>query len=1076
MPSLDESVPKNNACGSPACGCTAASLATPTTPAASTNTGIAPALTPDFWRSLDEVDGTPEFRQFLNGEFPFHTEESLERDSRRHFLKLMGASMAMAGAVSMSGCLRWPEQKLLPYTSRPLGRLPGDSTEYATHIEIGGVAAGLLVTSYDGRPIKIEGNPEHPANLGSSSSLQQATVLGLYDPARSQAVLNGVSKKSWTDAAKVFDAIRATGGGTLRVLSEASSSESVAAVRRQLATDLPKFKPEQWHVYEPLGGDNEHTGTRLVFGKSYRTHLRFANADVVVSFGDDFLLGHPNAVRYARDFAARRRPANGDLNRLYAIESRYTVTGSMADRRFAVKPSDIVAFAAQLAQELAKRGVALSGIGLAAALPQFKMPSGVESGAIAALADELKKLRDAGKSSVLTAGADQPAALHGLVAVLNAALGNVGKSVGYSAVPSEITHASQVESLRQLTESLTSGQVEYLLILGGNPVYNAPIDSGFAAAIGKATRASIHLSDYVDETSQKTTWHLPRAHALESWGDARSWDGTLTSQQPLIAPLYDGKTPAEVLAMLAAPDAFPRTAYEIARKALLARVGADAAAGENAVNKLIHDGFLAGSAWPQESPALKADALHESLANLAARGAATSERVELSFGADYRVYDGRFSNLGWLQELPDPMTKITWDNALQMSPADAQRRGLKTGSMVRVRRTEGGELDVAVFVMPGQAQGAVTLTHGYGRAPLGGGAHRRVAGAVSYNADLAIGAGFNSFALLRTNDLTTPGQTVELQSLDATHALVTTQNHHPIDADDSLYAPQAETMRRMKQHLRTVTQAQLKADPQAVRKLAHEPKLFSLWNEKDYSTGNKWGMSIDLSACTGCSACVTACQAENNIAVVGKSEVARGREMHWIRIDRYFGTRKEDGVNGYDNPDVLHQPVTCQQCENAPCEQVCPVAATVHSEEGLNDMTYNRCIGTRYCSNNCPYKVRRFNYFNNSKSPTLQEQMVYNPEVTVRARGVMEKCTFCVQRINKVKIKTKNAGVAINDGQITPACAQACPTQAIVFGDLNDPTSRVAKNHADARAYAMLSDLNVKPRNLFLAKVKNPNA
>jgi molybdopterin-containing oxidoreductase family iron-sulfur binding subunit len=1001
-----------------------------------------------YWRSLDELADTPEFRRFVEAEFPGLATGMLDSASRRRFLKLMGASLALAG---LTGC-RWPTERIAPYANRPAGRTPGVPVQYATAMELGGVAAGLLVTSYDGRPIKIEGNPSHPTNRGAADAFSQAAILELYDPDRSTVPIQREGgqwfRRTWDEVAafcgRHFEDLRPSGGAGLRILSEASSSSSLADMRARL---LEAFPQAEWVEYEPVSFDNERAGTAMAFGSPYRIQYALDRADTVVCLDADLLMTHPAAVRHARDFAdgrrvnerGRRSQDGRPMNRLYVLESHHTVTGSAADHRWAVRSAAIPAVADQLAARLAELGVHVPHLGAevlgAAAELKGAAPPGRE--AVAAMAGELAASRGRG---LVAAGPQQPPEVHALVCAVNEALGHVGRTVTYTAAsdPGRPTHT---EAIRNLAADMRAGKVNTLLILGGNPVYDAPADLGFGELLSSVETA-IHLSLYRNETSRACHWHLPRAHFLESWGDARAYDGTLSIVQPLIEPFYGGRTPIEVLAWVLREK--PENGYEIVRRTMRRmHSGPDF---EHFWKQSLHDGVVPGTTWPAEAPRVRAGQWAERFAGqVAAPAEAGAGNPEIVFRPDTHVYDGRFANNGWLQELPEPISKLTWDNAAILGPATAGALGARTGDLLRLSRGT-RELEIAAFVLPGVAEGSVTLTLGYGRSAAG---------------RVGSGTGFNTY-VLRTSEAMHTASGVAIARTGRRYQLAVTQDHHAIESEVGKKAKRE----RLHMLVREATVDEYVERPDFPKHAVHMPPLVSPWKEKEY-TGHRWAMSIDLNACIGCGACVTACQAENNIPVVGKDEVDRGREMHWIRVDRYFKGPPEA-------PQVSHQPVTCHQCENAPCEQVCPVAATMHSSEGLNDMVYNRCIGTRYCSNNCPYKVRRFNWFNNHKDLAEIEKMRFNPEVTVRSRGVMEKCTYCVQRISAAKIAAKNERRPIADGEITPACAQTCPTQAIVFGDLSDPGSRVSRSHGQGRSYALLAELNVKPRTKYLAKLRNP--
>ena len=1000
-----------------------------------------PTTGQSYWRSLEEWADTPAFRELVEREFPSLAPELLTSATRRQFLKLMGASLALGG---LAGC-RWPKENIVPYADRPKNRTPGVPVQFATALELGGVATGLLVTSYDGRPIKIEGNDRHPFSRGKTNAIQQATILELYDPDRSRwsARRTGASdggtrtNQTWDAFAAFakthFAEVRGQQGAGLGILAEASASPSLLDTKARLLKALPQAR---WFEYEPLSRDNEREGARLAFGKPYRTHLHLDAADVIVSFDADFLMTHPAAVRYAGDFAARRRADDGTMNRLYVFESNLSVTGSNADHRYPVKSAEIGLVARALQAELGKL---LPGLEAPPNAPG-DAPVGRES--LVAVAQDL--VAHKGRSAIVV-GPRQPAEVHALAHWLNSALESVGRTVTYTEElePDRPTH---VAAIFEFCRRMQSGEAQTVVIVGGNPVYNAPSDLGFAQALAKV-KTSVHLSLYDDETSRLCTWHLPRAHYLESWSDARAYDGTVSLVQPLIEPLYDGKTPIELLALILGDEL--AKGYDLTRRTFREQFAGNAEF-ETEWRQALQTGVVAASAWPPVTPAARA------LAGWEPRPVAAGT-FEIVLAEDYRVYDGRFANNGWLQELPDPITKLTWDNGALISPVDAKQLGVERyGDMVRIEHG-GRSLDVAAYPLPGHAPGSITLSLGYGRTAAG---------------RVAAGSGVDAYTLMRSAaPALLLGATVTRTGQH--YKLATTQDHHAIRSA----VGDQEAARRVEQELiRAVTLTEFQQEPKFAQRAHHPLQLWQAWS---YDEGHKWGMAIDLSACIGCSACVAACQAENNIPVVGKSEVARGREMHWIRVDRYFKGQPEG-----PHVEVVYQPMTCHHCENAPCEGVCPVAATVHDKEGLNVQVYNRCIGTRYCNNNCPFKVRRFNWFYNHHGPkhprhgerlTDIEKMVFNPDVTVRSRGVMEKCTFCVQRINAVKITARNEGwAAIPDGAITPACAQACPTDAIVFGDLNDPQSRVRKLYEHHRSYELLEGLNLRSRLHYLAKLRNP--
>jgi MoCo/4Fe-4S cofactor protein with predicted Tat translocation signal len=943
-----------------------------------------------WWRSLDELEDSEEFRRFVDAEFPSQAPKLLSDVSRRNFLKVMGASMAI---MTLAGC-RWPEEEIVPFAHRPENSSPGVPKIFASTLEIGGIGTPVLVKSFDGRPIKVDGNGDHPAGSRGSNAITQASVLGLYDPDRSTRPTKGGKITSWSAFTSfVTSQFAALGDGHgLRVLSEASSSPTLLDLRARFGKTFPQAN---WHEYEAFSRDHEREGLRAATGKPHRAHLLLERATLIVSLGDDILGDHPDAVRLTGEFAEHRRAEDGKMNRLYVAESTVTVTGGAADHRMPMTNQEIADLAMTLHAEVT------AGTG--------QHP----------IAKELIATR---KFSVVTAGPDQPPEVHHAVFLINQTLGNIGWSVVYN---EEAERPSYHQDLRDLTKDIADGKVDTLLILGGNPVFNSPGDVDFAGAIAKA-KTSIHLSLSFDETAAACTWHAPQAHWLESWGDARTANGTICPVQPLIRPLFEGKTPAELIALASGDQV--KKGYDLVRRTWSEMVGE--LGFEQKWRTALHDGFLA----EQGAKVVTPNAVSRTVAAPGERTGGT----EVVIRRDTRLHDGRFANLGWLQELPEPATKLTWDNAALVSVADGKKWEVVTNDHLKITRA-GKSVTIPVFILPGQARGSVTLHAGNGRARGG---------------RVADGSGTDVYPLFAT----TGGFTVEKAA--GSTKLASTMNHHAID---KVGAKEVEV--RAHELLKQATLEEYRKDPEFA-KHRHGPDLLSLWKEHEYE-GRRWAMMIDLSSCTGCSACVTACQSENNVPVVGKEEVLLGRDMHWLRVDRYFKGDPE-------NPDVGHQPIPCMQCENAPCEQVCPVAATIHSDEGLNDMVYNRCIGTRYCSNNCPYKVRRFNWFKNHDGMSNIEKMQFNPDVTVRARGVMEKCTYCVQRISSAKITADNEGRPIQDGEVLPACAQSCPANAITFGDLNDPESEVRKQADSNRAYSLLEELNVKPRTRYLGRLKNP--
>ncbi|MBI2504090.1 MAG: TAT-variant-translocated molybdopterin oxidoreductase [Candidatus Latescibacteria bacterium] len=968
---------------------------------------------PEYWRSLDEMAGTAAFAEMVQREFPEQASELSDPVSRRNFLKLMSASLAFGGLAS---CTVQPPEKIVPYVRAPEDLIPGKPLFYASVSTLGGVATGILVESHLGRPTKIEGNPQHPASLGATDAATQASILTLYDPDRAQAVTNAGRLSTWDTLVQqlnqALEAQRPKGGAGLRLLTETITSPLLGD---QIDTLLTEFPQAVWHQYEPGNKDQAQRGAQLAFGEPVNTYCDLSQAAVILSLDADFLNSGPASVRYAKQFAAGRRVSEGpvQMNRLYVAESTPTPTGSLADHRFALRPSQIEALAFALAQQL---GVEFQAEG---ALPSF------EASWLEALVSDLQKAP--GRSAII-AGDHQPPAVHALVHALNQALGNVGATV-FHTYPVAVKAIDQHQSLAELAAAMNAGQVEVLLILGGNPVYTAPADLNFGQAL-RQVPLSVHLGLYEDETSQLCHWHVAESHFLEAWGDARSFDGTASIVQPLIEPLYNTKSAYEVLSTLIGQVGRPT--YDVLREYW--SLQATDPDFETYWKVSLHDGLLAGTA-SQPLPVI----LNKPLLIPAQARGPQPQGLELALRLDANLWDGRHANNGWLQELPRPLTRLMWDNAVLLSPATASRQGLNSQQLVDLE-VQGRRLQVPVWILPGQAEDTLTLHLGYGRTQAG-----RVGN----------GVGFNAYAL-RTSDAPWHSAGLKVNKTFSTYALACVQDHHSMEG----------------RHLvRSASLEEFRHNPHFAAEEVEDPAPeFSLYptDEHKMDAPNAWGMVIDLSACMGCNACTAACQAENNIPVVGKEQVLNGREMHWIRIDRYF---KDDA----DDPEIYHQPVPCMHCEKAPCEVVCPVGATLHDEEGLNAMIYNRCVGTRYCNNNCPYKVRRFNFFQYVDRDTPSLQLQRNPDVTVRSRGVMEKCTYCVQRINAARIESKKADRPIADGEILTACQQVCPTGAIVFGNLKDKGSQVAALKASPLNYGILTDLNTAPRTTYLARVKNPN-
>ncbi len=1050
------------------------------------------------WKSYAELAETQEYAQWVDDEFP-HRSSLLDLD-RRDFLKLTGAGMALAG---LSGCRILPQTKSVPYVRAPEQLVPGQSLYYATTLESRGLGIGVLVRSYEGRPVKIEGNPEHPSSLGATDVWIQAELLGLYDPERAKSVIERGEVRAWD---QFFSAARTllqkevgSGGAGIRLVTPTVISPTYAAL---IGKFLAKYPRAQWVQWEPLSQTSVRQGTQLVFGKPLTPVYHLDQAKTILSLDADFLLTLPGSVRYAREFADGRRVREGrtEMSRLYTIESSYSLTGASSDHRVALKPSDIERFARALYAK-----VTGSGAG--------QLPAGVEEKFLDTLVEDLKN------GGVVIPGDEQTPAVHAIAHALNAALGAVSKAVTYHS-PVEAKVTDQAGDIKALGGDIAAGKVSFLLTLGGNPIYDAPADAKLREAyLSEKCPLRVHLSRYEDETAELSHWTLPESHGLETWGDLKAHDGTVGLQQPLVEPLYQTKTPTEVIALLLEQ---PLTGMELLRQHY-------ATTPEAAWRKAVHDGVIAGSA----SPAVAVTAAANLLATLP--NVAAPSELEVNFRPDPTIWDGRYATSTWLQELPKPLTTIVWDNAALISPKTAKKLGLiaseSNNDMVNIAQYSGKKLievtvngamvKVAAWIQPGQPDDTITLHLGGGRVKGGPVCEKqgfdvyplRTSEALGHSAGVSVKATNESYNLAYTQPHHLMRSEIDNAAAEVLHInehqnrdLVRSgtlarfietkgQMHEAHHAEPERFGEAAHAEHEGGEH--TVDATKLKtipadnafglgrnhweyvADDPTVKTEVNKEGLISLYPEYSRKGYNAWAMSIDLTTCIGCNVCTIACQAENNIPTVGKDQVAAGREMHWIRIDHYFESPDLENVESH------FMPVPCMQCEKAPCEPVCPVAATVHSHEGLNQMVYNRCVGTRYCSNNCPYKVRRFNFLkwtqgaggpttlNYFEKPVLK--MLSNPDVTVRGRGVMEKCTYCVQRINEVRIEAKKESREIQDGEIVVACQQACPTQAIIFGDINDPKSKVSQLKHQPHDYVLLAELNTRPRTTYLAKIKNPN-
>lgn len=1050
----------------------------------------------EYWRSVEEFVDAPEFAEFVKGEFPEQADTWNNGLDRRNFIKVMGASLALAG---LSGCVIQPAEKIVPYVRPNEDMLPGRPLFYATAMTMSGIATGVLAKSYEGRPVKIEGNPEHPGSLGASCAYSQASLLDMYDPDRSQNVLHRGTLKSWqnfqTEVRAAIEENRKDGGAGVRFLTPTVTSPTLIAQFKQIATELPNSK---WVQYEPVNHDNALAGAKLAFGSPAHTVYRFDKADRILSLDADIFSGSNS--RYIHDFGVGRavNEEKHDMNRLYAIETTATLMGAKADHRLAVKPSQMLEIAKAVAKAVGVSGVESSYTDNA----QW----------IAAMAKDL--VANKGKS-VVVVGEHQSPQLHAVAHLINDALEASGQTLIYTEPLAPNTEKTQVEQLRELITDIDAGAVKMLVILGGNPVYNTPSDLKLTfERVDTKVPLRIHLGQHVDETAEICHWHISEKHFLESWGDAKAYDGTASLIQPLINPLYDSKSVYEVVqlffkenydkkdidivrefwqsqnisfarsasttsAAVAAPAAALTVAANTASSsnsatpiaspspvAANANVATSPAAApapktfEDAWRKVVHDGVVPNTALPAKAVKATAGFLAQQAAP-----AASSGPLEISILPDPSVYDGRFTNNGWMQELPNPLTKITWENVALISPKTAERleinrgndpreisggergrafintHGNNMGSDTVKLSYQGAELDnVPMWIAPGQPDDVITIYMGYGRTKAG-----KVGNGLGYDAFKVVRSDAMNFG---SGNITKTGNNVQIAS---------TQIHFNMEGRDLLRVWDAH---HLEEHLVEGHQEDFAS------KSMYKEETYDKW----YAENHKWGMSIDLNSCVGCNACVVACQSENNIPVVGKEQVEKSREMHWLRIDTYYSG------DSIDDPQGAHfQPIVCMQCELAPCEVVCPVTATAHGPEGLNDMVYNRCVGTRYCSNNCPYKVRRFNFLLYQDWDTPQYKLMRNPEVSIRSRGVMEKCTFCTQRISAARIEAEKDGRRVRDGEVLTACQSVCPTGSIVFGDMNDPLSKVAKIKKDKRNYNLLNELNTQPRTTYMAELKNKN-
>ena len=1010
-----------------------------------------------FWKNLDELAATPEFNELMAEEFPRQAMQGewVDPVSRRGFLKVMGASLALAG---LAGCTKQPDEPIYPYIRMPENLVLGRPMYFATAHPFPTGAIPVLVKSEAFRPVKLEGNPDHPASKGKSDSLTQGTLLDLYDPDRSHEVrYKGQVGEFGNFQQQLLKATKAKDGEGIYFLSETITSPTLAGQWLAVQKAYPKTKLIQW---DPVNQDSSRIASKAAFGAYVDAQYKLEEADVIVSLDADFLGGiaHPGFLSMAAAYSERHRfdaeEPDKPMNRLYVIEGMPTVTGFKAEHRLALKPSEIARFAEALA---GGQTGAFSNPEAAAFLVALK-----------------KDLQASGGKAVVVPGEQASPAVHMAAYRLNQSIGAVGKTVVYTETVNPLP-SEQLSDLRGLVADVNAGKVQWLVMLGVNPIYNAPADLGFAAVLDTVP-VSAHLGKLLDETGVLATWHINKTHYLESWSDARSYDGTVTIIQPMIDPLYGGHSAHDILqGLLENPQA---SAYDAVLANAKAYIPGDVDAG---FRKALHDGWIQGTAYAPKAVVLGAG-------SVPAEPVLAGDGIEIHFKHDPSLFDGRYANVGWLQELPKQVTSMSWDNAAMLSLDTMQKLGVAENEAIELE-LNGRKVIAPVLAVPGHPNDVVTVHLGFGRSEAG---------------RVGSGVGFNAYTL-RTSEAPTTASGLKLTRGKGTYDLCVTKVHsiehrgayaqhdleHPLNDKAGTYSlPGHEAEERGIIRYATVSEArktpgyaQDGASETLVNKVGYGPEgevpkkddsMFGWawqYDHKDVSTQvlqNKWGMAIDLNSCIGCNACIVACYAENNIAVVGREQVKVGRNMQWLRIDTYF----EGDLHA---PKAHFQPMACQHCENAGCEQVCPVGATVHTPEGLNTMVYNRCVGTRYCSNNCPYKVRRFNFLLYSDYDTESLKFMRNPDVTVRSRGVMEKCSYCIQRIEYAKIDADKENRAIRDGEIVTACQQACPTDAIVFGNLNDASSKVAKRKSQERDYPVLADLNFRPRTTYTAGVTNPN-
>ena len=986
-----------------------------------------------YWKSLKDISTSDDYDRYLK-QSEHHEDNGL---SRRNFLSLVAASVALAG---LEGCKK-PVQKIIPYVEAEIATVPGIPKHYASTMPFKNNALGIIIENHDERPVRVNGNEKHPSSMGKSNSFSQATTLNMYDPDRSRGVrLNG-KKVDWSEYVKYGQSINNKKGEGLAVLSQESSSPTMQFMHKEFKKIYPDA---DWIVYEPINNENLYKGIEKAFGKKLQPFNRLENAQTILSIGSDFLGVEDNSIYHTRKFALNRdlKDEKSTMNRFYAVESFMTPTGSSADHRLNVPSHEFGIVLKELAGELKKLGLNINAKSMKTSNHLW----------IKTVAEDLMK--DKGQS-IIIGGSDLSPELHCLIAGINSQL---EAPIDY--YPLDRSHVTSMKDFKALCEKMRKGLVDNLIILGGNPVYDAPADYNFEECLSNV-KSSVHLSDFYDETSKHCQWNIAQAHFFESWGDAMTYDGYASVIQPQIRPLFDSRSALQVLNPVIFKE--DRSSYDTIKKVWKDSIVKESNFERN-WEKVLHDGVYSKSLIKSKKVR---SAKKVSTAVLSKDQILETDKFEVIFTPSSSVYDGRYANNGWLQEIPKPITSLTWDNVAFISMKVAKKLNIKNGQMIQVSLGN-ASIKVPAWIVPGQNKKTITLELGYGR---------------EFSGRIGSGVGFNVYPL-RTSTNMGCAMNASIKVLNETYPIASTQDHYGFE-EDKLAAPGFsnlsgdEVQSRIPDLVKQSTLEEYKKHPEFVQDIveSHKPdkkrswadhSMYNIEPEYDYSKGNQWGMSIDLTSCTSCNACSIACQSENNIPVVGKQQVMNGREMHWIRIDNYFS-------GDPDNPEVSTQSVACVHCELAPCEQVCPVGATTHSTDGTNQMTYNRCLGTRYCANNCPYKVRKFNFYNYTRDLPEVVQMAMNPDVSMRFRGVMEKCTYCYQRVSEARIKAENEHRELVDGDVKVACAQSRPADAIKFGDINDPNSEVSKAKRRNRDYALLGQLGTSPRTTYLAKIRNQN-